>query len=427
MNSAIAARWIAAAALALISLPVAADSFALRSFIPDTRAHELLNEAAPALLERQARDGLDVPLVLQVGDGSGSVRNAFAISIARDRVRIEAADRSGAIYAVDWLADVLDREAGELQVGEYADAPVHPIRAVHIVSRGMRYSELARLVRRARAARFNTLILHLADGVKLASPAVRPRDDALTTGQLRELIATAEQNGLEVIPQVALLTHQEKFFGREHPELMWNRVTYDPRDERVYELVFDYLEEVIRIFEPSAIHIGHDEVAGLTRSSAERWLGAQESPLPKELFVADVKRLNSWIEQRGIATWMWGDMLLSPTDLPDMKPELLNGIDGYSSILDDIPPNIVICDWQYYHVGKRFPSLERLVAGGNPVLGATWKNKKNIRRFARFAVELEPAALGMIATTWFHVQRREFGIVNEIIDYSGERFWDPRE
>jgi hypothetical protein len=57
---------------------------------------------------------------------------------------------------------------------------------------------------------------------------------------------------------------------------------------------------------------------------------------------------------------------------------------------------------------------------GFRVIGATWKKGRTIRNFSSFAAG--HGASGMIATTWFHVQRREWDVVEKIIRTSGEVF-----
>jgi hypothetical protein len=68
--------------------------------------------------------------------------------------------------------------------------------------------------------------------------------------------AYARAHGLDVIPEVKLLTHQEQFFQKHHPGLMFNAVSYDPRKEGVYQVVFRLLDELIDALHPRAIHIG---------------------------------------------------------------------------------------------------------------------------------------------------------------------------
>ncbi|ULA67604.1 MAG: hypothetical protein LZF62_240213 [Nitrospira sp.] len=67
-----------------------------------------------------------------------------------------------------------------------------------------------------------------------------------------------------MIPEIKLLTHQEKFFQRRFPTVMFNSVSYDPRKDATYAVVLPFLDELIQALHPRAIHIGHDEAFGWT-------------------------------------------------------------------------------------------------------------------------------------------------------------------
>lgn len=119
---------------------------------------------------------------------------------------------------------------------------------------------------------------------------------------------------------------------------------------------------------------------------------------------------------------MWGDMLISPDEFPEMLGRHLHGtLPGYGKAMrEKLPKDIVICDWHYFDTQKDFPSLAAFKREGFRVLGATWKKDDTTANFSRYAAA--HGADGMIATTWFHVQRKEWDIVDKIIDTSGKIF-----
>jgi hypothetical protein len=248
------------------------------------------------------------------------------------------------------------------------------------------------------------------------------RKDAWSKAQLMEWVGYAYEKGLEVIPEVRLLTHQNRFFMKQHPDLMFNKSTYDPRKEDTYQRVFAILDEVIQVIHPKAIHIGHDEVAGHSSRSREKWLRAGEEMLPADLFLRDVLRIHDYLKKRGIETWMWGDMLISPAEFPGMLAKHLHGTGpGYGKALrDKLPRDIVICDWHYLDSQSDFPSLATMKQEGFRVIGVTWKKKETIRNFSRYAAQ--HGAYGMMATIWFYVPRRKWDVVDIIIRTSGEVF-----
>jgi hypothetical protein len=227
---------------------------------------------------------------------------------------------------------------------------------------------------------------------------------------------------MRIIPEIKLLTHQKKFFQRSYPELMYNASTYDPRKKEVYAKVFYLLDEIITLLHPDAVLIGHDEVAGHKEKSAKKLRHAGEKMLPANLFLHDVLKIHDYLKERNIETWMWGDMLISPEEFPEMRQKALHGAaSGYGkSLRDKLPRDIVICDWHYADKQSEFPSLAVFKKEGFRVLGSTWKKKKTIRNFSHYAAL--HGADGMIATTWVHVPRKEWSVVERIMKTSGDAF-----
>ncbi len=297
------------------------------------------------------------------------------------------------------------------------------VRAWHFVLRSVSFDRARWMVDEAYKAGFNTVQVNIADGVKLDKVPWQSLGDAWSKEEFKMWVVYARSRGLEIIPEVALLTHQEKFFQDNFPDLMFHSLTYAPRQEAAYtDWVSTLLDELITLLKPRAIHIGHDEVVGWNFRHQLKVLNFGESMLPAELFLADVLRIHSYLKERNVETWMWGDMLLSPDEFPSMlEKHLHGGKKGYGKALrDKLPRDIVICDWHYFDQQTDFPSLSVMQNEGFRVIGATWKKQETIRNFSRYAAMHN--AYGMMATTWFHVQREEWDIVEKIIWDSGKAF-----
>lgn len=297
-----------------------------------------------------------------------------------------------------------------------------PLRVWHFVLRDVPVERARWMVDRAAAAGFNAVQVAITDGVRLESAPWEPRQDAWSKEDLQSWSSYVRSRGLRLIAEVKLLTHQEKFFQSGSQPLMFNKSTYDPRQERTYDVVFALLDELIAVAKPHAVHIGHDEVAGHNATSRERWLRPGERMLSADLFVQDVLRLNAYLKSRHLEVWMWGDMLLAPEEFPDMEPRALHGgANGYGkAVRDRLPRSIVICDWHYTEEQPAFPTLATFEREGFRVIATTWKKQRTIRAFSRFAAQNR--AYGMMATSWHHVQRGDWGVVDRIIRVSGEEF-----
>lgn len=348
--------------------------------------------------------------------------DSYAVSIGQGEVRITGANPAGALQGMNFVEAMILQQGGMTQSGLVIDWPDHAVRALHLMLTGLKVEDLRRVALLARRARFNTLIVGLADSVRYVNGPGIARSDALSWNELLSAIQFAEENGLRVIPHLPLLTHQELFLKNAYPGILYNRVTYNPDHPAIYQILFPIIDEVLAWLNPTALHIGHDEVAGLTGPSRSQWLAPGESPLPPEPFRKDVLTLYQFLWRRGVETWMWGDMLIAPEEFPQMVSGYCNGIQGYARLRSELPPGIVVCDWHYH--GNTFPSAKAFVERGSPLLGATWEWEPAVRHFSRYVTGLPAPARGMIATTWYPLQKRDWERVARIIEVSGSAFWN---
>jgi hypothetical protein len=262
----------------------------------------------------------------------------------------------------------------------------------------------------------------VTDGVRLDSAPWEPQPGAWEKDDFNAWINYVRSKGMDIIPEIKLLSHQEKFFQKKYPTLMYNPTTYDPRQDETYRQVFLLLDEIIALINPRAIHIGHDEVTGFRHSSKSKWSKSNEINLPAELFLMDVLRVHEYLKNKNIETWMWGDMLIDADNFPTMfMKHFHGGAPGYGKALrDKLPRDIVICDWHYSDNQNEFPSLSTFVSEGFRAIGVTWKKVKTIRNFSSYAAQ--HGAYGMMATSWYHVQRQEWDVVENTINISGKVF-----
>ncbi len=297
-----------------------------------------------------------------------------------------------------------------------------PCRVFHFVLGELEPERARWMVKEARGEGFNAVQVLITSGVQMENAPWVPRSDAWTKAEFVAWVRETRAQGMEVIPELALLTHQGMFFQDRQPDLMYNRTTYDPRKEETYKRVVALLDEVVATIQPKAIHIGHDEVAGYNMNLGENWLGLGDKMLPADLFLKDILRIHGYLKTRGIDVWMWGDMLVTPDEFPGMAARSLHGSrPGYGKPLRDrLPREIVICDWHYFDTQADFPSLMAMQKEGFRVIGATWKKEETIHNFTRYAAQ--HGAYGMMATTWLHVQNKEWDVVERIIRESGKTF-----
>ena len=293
---------------------------------------------------------------------------------------------------------------------------------LHMVLTNTTPNEINVRIRMAKMLGYNTVLLALRDEFTSIQHPCHRCDPTWTKDDFIRLKNSMDDMSMTLIPEVKLLTKVDKLPLDLSSDMLINRYTYNPQSTNVSAMIFDYLDEVIDVFNPTAIHIGHDELAGFNELSANVTGVKIEDALEADLFLTSVVSINKFLLSRNVKTWMWGDMLIAPDEFPSMLSLQLNGSkEGYGQRLRNrIPKSVVICDWHYFGRRKNYPSLAAFKQEGFSVLGVTWKDNKTTKRFAKFAKAND--ADGMIATTWWHVQKKEWDVVDDIIADSGQIF-----
>ena len=130
----------------------------------------------------------------------------------------------------------------------------------------------------------------------------------LTQDECRELAEYCRSRGIEVIPEVPTMSHSD-YICLAHPEIAERQEdaypdTYCPNHPDTYKYVFDIIDEVVEVFGPKQIHIGHDECYAI--GVCERC----KSTDPVELYVGDIKKIKEYLDTKNVKTSMWAEKLL---------------------------------------------------------------------------------------------------------------------
>lgn len=136
--------------------------------------------------------------------------------------------------------------------------------------------------------------------------------------EVRELVQYCKDRKMEVIPEVPSLGHCD-YLMLGHPEIAERPEdpyadTYCPSNPASYELLFDVLDEVMEVFQPKVINVGHDEyyTIGVCDKCKDK-TGA-------ELFAGDLIKINDYLKAKGVKTMIWGDKLLKNAWVPGAGP-----------------------------------------------------------------------------------------------------------
>ncbi len=277
----------------------------------------------------------------------------YLLRITADGAEAVGRDRRGAQYAAATMLQLAQRQGGEavLRGAEIRDWPYKPVRMVHLYLPGTEHLGYARRYLRDFLLRYkyNGLFLELGGGVRLRNrpeiaqgwrrfvEELRAIGDTgpiygehcplgpggrfaasvhthladgryLEPGDLRLISDWARAYDLDLVPEIQSLAHAY-YLACTYPEIAELKEadfpdTYCPCNPKSYEILFDVMAAYIELTQCRSLHIGHDEwrAAGLCPECRQKDTGV--------LFGEDVVKIASWLAEREIGVWMWGDHLV---------------------------------------------------------------------------------------------------------------------
>jgi len=274
---------------------------------------------------------------------------AYAIVLGQT-TKIYAADERGFIYAAAMLCMLA--ECGEAECGFVYDYPLAGTRGyrVYLPSRAG-FDAFFKMIDFLARYKYNSIILEIGGAMEYKRhPEINERwaefcrevhaysgraheiqkkmypwgknsihcdnaeGDILTQDECRTLAAYCRSRGLEVIPECPTLSHCD-YIVMAHPEIREQEGdaypdTYCPNHPDSYKYAFDVLDEVISVFAPSMINIGHDELYSVGVCPRCKNTSAPQ------LYANDIHKIRDYLAGRGVKTMMWGEKLLNARKIP---------------------------------------------------------------------------------------------------------------
>jgi len=216
----------------------------------------------------------------------------------------------------------------------------------------------------SRAGANTIVLLHRPEQVRLL------RADAHTAlwwsrQEMVEVATYAWSLGIKVIPGM-----MSKFRRNMFPELLQPPGSnfYCADDPRSYRFLFGLYQTLIDLYHPCSFFIGHDEITHLAACGKEK-------VSKSELLALDVTKIHDWLQERGIKTLMWGDMLLDHDRWHGWgaansgNPRWGSG--ETATAIEHIPRDVVILDW-HYRPKEDYPTVRYFREHGFPVWGVAW-------------------------------------------------------
>ena len=354
-------------------------------------------------------------------------KDAYRFKVAAATgLEIAATDEGGLLNALKTLRQVAEPERGVEKLSYYflpemsvEDAPAMAFRDMHICW-FPESDEVAieKDIRMAAYYKFNYVVLEPWAVFDYAShPEFSWAEKKVKAETIHRLVRVAREQGLTLIPQLNVFGHasgSRHISGKHsvldfHPELQplfepdgWTWCLSNPSARKV---LTDMALELYEAFErPPYFHIGCDEAYSMATCLTCR--KADYAALLKDHLLF----FRSLFGERGAKVMMWHDMLLAAGD-PRWKGYVATGSAkiGTEALLDALPRDIVICDWQYYTVPKGsavpWPTMQYFQGKGFPVLACPWKDTEGIRSQGRLVREKGMA--GMLCTTWNYMHGQD--------------------
>ena len=284
----------------------------------------------------------------------------------------------------------------------------------------------------AKASGFNTLVLYLEGRIRTKTFPYIPVEQSYSPEQMKVIVKSVTDLGLEVVPVVSVFGHAELFL--RHDELAdlseerpngggsrwgWGtRNTFCHSQPATRKFLEAYLGEICEIFPGRFFHIGMDESFSTGFCEKCRPVFDDRSRGLRALYMDVVRWAHGYFAKRGKRIWMWDDFL-------EFFPEAL----------DEFPKDVVLCHWNYntdatrdgwrghfYERGRR-DWLKDYAARGMDAVVCPWViNPPNIVTMTRHALSHEVA--GGFLTYW-EQQCRFHGDMHWAMRATGRLWCDP--
>lgn len=236
-------------------------------------------------------------IVLSLSKDKSLGKEGYKLSVG-NQAEVSAMTAQGAFWATRTLLQIMETTDGNLPKGETTDIPEYPLRGF-MLDVGRKYvpmSYLRNLVKVMAYYKMNTLQVHLSDNGfrqyfdndwnKTQSafrlqcdtyPGLTAKDGSYTKQEFIDMQKLAEQNYVEIIPEIDVPAHSLAFthykpeigskeYGMDHLDL-FNPETY----KFVDGLFKEYLEGKEPVFRGKRVHIGTDEYSNAKKDVVEKF------------------------------------------------------------------------------------------------------------------------------------------------------------
>ncbi|MGB0834971.1 MAG: family 20 glycosylhydrolase [Psychrobium sp.] len=344
-----------------------------------------------------ADDG--IPTSIKVVPAQDAVKGSYSLKVGTDGIEITASEKTGAFYALQSLAALKTLGETRISVMDIVDSPRYQYRGQHVdVARNFHGKDfLIQLIEQMAAYKLNKLHLHLAEdeGWRLEIPSLpeltsvgskrcmdltdseclqpqlgsagQPqRDGYLSTEDYKEILRSASQHHIQVIPSLDMPGHSraavkamearyEHYMKLEQPVEAKRYLLTDLDDKTQYssiqhyndntlnicmESTYDFIDRVLADLQAmhkdaghplEMYHIGADETAGawVDSPACKNLMSRSDIAITdaKHLSAHFIERVSNMVAAKGISVGGWNDGM-GETDASKMPSDVYSYIWG---------------------------------------------------------------------------------------------------
>jgi len=344
-------------------------------------------------------------------DRSINSPEVYRINVSPKTIEISAGGDAGAYYAVQTLRDLLALQGRKLSCCIIEDSPDFTRRGVyHDCSRGKvpKLKTLKELVERLAHWKINELQLYMENVFTFKHhPAIGKGYSPFTVDEILALQAHCEFHHVRLVGSLASLGHMEKILmlpKYQHlAEMPGYRgypggTTLCPTDPGSIKLVSELYDEFMPLFKAEDFNVCGDEPWELGKGRSKK---RAEKIGVGRVYLEYFMKLHRLCQKHGKRMNAWADIILE-------HPELL----------DDIPKDVVLLNWDYNINGKRLVRTKEIAEANIPFMvcpgTSSWNTHGSrlanaIGNVAQFAAQgRKYEAEGLLNTDWGDNGHRNF-------------------
>ena len=360
---------------------------------------------------------------------------AYKIKASGSLVTLSASCFTGIRYACNTLRQLAEVHSETEEFTNYCipeteidDAPAIAFRGLHLCwFPETEAVQIEKYIRWASYYKFNNIIIEFWGNFPFAShPEFNWHEYSATPDDIRRLVNLGKELGITLIPQLNIFGHAARSRGSSgkhptldfHPELLslfepngWVWCLSKPATRK---LLTEQVLETLEAFDyPPFYHIGGDEAIG----AGECYLCRHSDY--KALLIDHLTYFHKLLSEKNCRMMMWHDMLIQRND-PRWKGYVANGSPHMKDVLEALPKDIIICDWQYGSPkeNEKWPTITYFKNQGFQVLACPWNNVEGIKSLGENVGK--NGLDGLLCTTW---HAPYFDQMLKIVTYGAQATW----